>query len=443
MKRIILITILLIPLLAGCKKDPDPEPVDEYTFEERARDALYDLMKAVYLWYDKMPVIKLSDYPGPAELLAALRYKTYDNWSQVVDYDAFMAYYAGEFVGHGISMGLDQTGQVRILTIYKNSDLWPKGVRRGWILKKVNGIDIAPIMLSGDGTAWNTAWGASTAGVTNTLLFVKPDAAEVTLTSTKTALTVNTVMADTVFDRSGRKIAYLCFDAYLETSEAELNEAFAYFVDKGATDLIIDLRYNGGGLSDVALQLASLVVDNTYTDKVCVKYKYNALVASDWDKTYNFLTTTSPLGLDKVVFITTRGSASASEYTINSLKPWIDVTLVGDTTYGKPVGSHAWAYPFPSNSVPEPDYEYIYSVIAFKYVNSMNEGDFFGGIPPDVLVNDDITRDFGDTEELSLKAALAVIEGTKAGSAIPYHRTKVFTESPKMLPSLIDKLPKK
>ena len=54
-----------------------------------------------------------------------------------------------------------------------------------------------------------------------------------------------------------------------------------------------------------------------------------------------------------------------------------------------------------------------------------------------MLANDDVTRDFGDTEELSLKAALAIIEGTKAASAVPYRRTRVFSEGTQLPENLI------
>jgi len=442
MKKLFFIAILFLPLLSGCKKDPDPVVINEYTFDERARDGFYDLMKVMYLWRDKIPTVKISDYPGPREVLEAIRYLPIDRFSNIQDYDAFIASYAGVFVGHGIRMGLDETDQIRILTVYENSDLWPQGVRRGWILKKVNGIDIAPIFISGDGTAYNNLWGPSTAGYTNTLLFVKPDGTEVTLSSSKAELDVNTVMGDTVFNRSGRKIAYFCFDSFIDPSEGELNETFASFKAKGATDLIIDLRYNRGGRVDIANQLASLVVDNSYTNKISIKLKYNSLVASEWNETYNFIQTASPLGFGKVVFITTRSSASASELVINSLKPWINVSIVGDTTTGKPAGMNAFGYPFPTNSVPEPDYKYIFLPITFEYVNALDQGGFYDGIVPDVLANDDITRDFGDTEELSLKAALAVIEGAGTKSAVPYRRIKVFTEGNQLPAELILNSPK-
>ena len=426
MKKLLLISILLIPVLFGCKKDP--EPVDEYTPEERARDGFYDLMKSVYLWYDKMPTVKASDYEGPEDILEALRYKKMDNWSFVTDYESFMASMQGSFVGHGISLSLDAANNVRITSIYEGCDLWPKGVRRGWIVKELNDTPLAPVFISGNNTLYNNLMGQPVAGITNKFLFQKPDGTTVTYSSTKASFTINSVTASKVLDLASGKTGYLCLETFIEPSEEELNDAFAMFKTNNVTDLIIDFRYNGGGYMDIAQQLASLVLTLNDTTKICYKLNYNNLVGPEWNESYNFVRTVSPLGLDRVVFITTRGSASASEVVINSLKPYVDVKIVGDTTHGKPAGMNLWGFPFPSNTDPDPDYEYVFAPITFEYVNSMDEGQFYEGMAPDVKAADDITRDFGDPEEASLKAAIGVLEGTKSAPAMPFRRNRVWSE---------------
>lgn len=427
MKKILLITALLIPMVFSCKKEPEPEPIVP-TLEEQARDGLYDLMKVVYLWYDKMPTVKVSDYAGPEALLEAMRYLPRDKWSFVSNYDDFMNMMGGSFVGHGISLALDPGNQVRIVSIYHNSDLWPQGVRRGWIVKAVNNIPIAPIFIAGDNTAYNNLMGPSTAGITNNFLFVKPDGTEVTFSSTKASFTINSVTSATILDLPGGKTGYLCFETFIEPSEQELNDAFAYFKANNITDLIIDLRYNRGGYLNIAQQLASLVMGAADTTKVCYKLKYNNQVAADWNESYNFTRTQSPLGLNRVVFITTGSTASASEVVINSLKPYVTVKLVGTTTAGKPTGMNLWGFPFPTSSNQNPDYQYVFAPVTFEYVNALDQGAFYDGITPDVLANDDITHDFGDPEELSLKAAIAVLEGTKAASALPIVGNKIYSE---------------
>jgi C-terminal processing protease CtpA/Prc len=433
MKKILLFTALILPLLAGCKKDA-PDPVDEYTIEERARDGLYDLMKTVYLWYNYIPTVKVTDYPGPEEILDAIRYKPVDRWSFVISWEDYLAMRAGTFVGHGIRMALDSENNVRVVSLYSGSDLWPGGVRRGWIVKAVNGTPIAPIFISGNDAAYNTLMGPSTAGVTNSFLFEKPDGTQVTYSSTKATFTINSVSSPKILDLTSGKTGYFAFDTFIEPSEQELNNVFADFKSEGITDLIVDLRYNTGGFMNIAEQLSSLVMEAADTTKLCYTLKYNDLIGPDWDESYKFVRTNSPLGLDRVVFITTRSSASASEVVINSLKPYVSVTLVGDTTHGKPTGMDGFGFPFPSQTNPNPALKYVFFPITFEYVNSLGEGRFYDGIVPDIKAADDITRDFGDPEEASLAAAIAFLEGRKAETAVPFTRSRIFSEG--------DQLPK-
>jgi hypothetical protein len=120
---------------------------------------------------------------------------------------------------------------------------------------------------------------------------------------------------------------------------------------------------------------------------------------------------------------------------INSLKPYVDVKIVGDTTHGKPAGMNIWGFPFPSQSDPDPDYEYVFAPITFEYLNSMNEGRFYEGMVPDVRAADDITHDFGDPQEASLSAAIGVLNGTKSATALPVKRNPVWSEEGSQLPT--------
>jgi len=430
MKKTVLIIALLIPLLFSCKKEP--EPIITPTTEEKARDYLYDLMKAVYLWYRYIPTVKVSDYEGPYDLLEAMRYKPLDRWSFVMTWDEYLNMKTGAFVGHGIRMGLDDDDNVRVVSLYTGSDLWPLGVRRGWIVKSVNGTLLAPIFISGDNAAYNAIMGSSTAGVTNTFVFIKPDGTEVTYSSTKASFTINTVTSPTILDLSGGKTGYFAFDSFIEPSEQELNTTFADFKANNITDLIIDLRYNTGGMMVIAEQLASLVMNPADTTKECYGLEYNDIVGPYWNTTANFIRTESPLGLDRVVFITSRSSASASEVVINSLKPYISVTLVGDTTYGKPTGMDGFGYP---EEIAEGEtYDYVFFPVTFEYVNSQGEGRFYDGIPADIRAADDITHDFGDPEEACLAAAIAFLEGTKAEQPASIRSRRIHGEG--------DQLPK-
>jgi carboxyl-terminal processing protease len=397
MKKLSYILIFLLLLAVSCEKKTDPEPVTEVT-PAMARDTLYYIMKQWYYWYDKMPSVTKEDYKDPYELLKAMRYTTLDKWSNVQDYDAFMAKEQGSFVGHGFRIGLDNTSKARIVLIYKNSQLYSSGVRRGWIVKKINNVEVAPLLLN-DLTGYSNLIGPSTAGITNTFLFEKPDGSELTVTATKTELTINAVLHyDTLHLKTGIT-GHLVYEQFISPSEQELSTAFSFFKATGVKNIILDLRYNLGGLVPVAQSLGSYIAGNEKAGTIFVKLLHNNKNQNQ-NSTINYKTTSYPIGSQKVAIITTYNTASASELIINGLKPFTSIVTIGDTTRGKPMGMYAW---FCAE-------KYAFLPVTFKTVNSLNEGEFYDGFAPDKLANDDITHDFGDRKELCLKQAISWME---------------------------------
>ncbi len=406
MRRFILISILAVVVLSSCKKEVEPN--SEWTADIGARDALYGLMYEWYYWYKDIPVTDKKLFDNPYDLLQAMKYKPVDRWSYSVPYDVFTSYYAGAFAGHGYYMGIDGDNKARIAYIYKKSPLFASGVRRGWEIKKVNGVDIAPLYIAND-PLYNTIMGPKEAGVPNTFLFGRPGKTDTTIVSTKASFNVNSVLlADTLHLSSGIT-GHLVFESFIEPSVQELDSAFAIFQAANVTDLIIDLRYNGGGMLSVAHTLASYIIGNGATDKVFVRYKHNDKKISENETTY-FKTTTHPLGLSRLVVISSRESASASEVIINSLRAHIPVTLIGDTTYGKPTGMYLFGYPSTN-----PKYAFV--PVTFSLFNAQDQGDFFDGIPVTNYVPDDLTRDFNNRDELCLKESIAFLTGQGTKSA--------------------------
>ena len=180
--------LIFLALAVSCKKDDSEGDDEDPTIITVGRDYLYTIMQKWYYWYDLMPTVTKGDYKDPYELLEAMRYKELDKWSFVADYTEFTAEMEGTFVGHGFRIGVDDSGKARIAMIYEESPLHKEyGVSRGWIVKSINGTDIASILSSGNTAAYNDVIGASKAGVTNTFVFQKPDGSELTVSSTKQA----------------------------------------------------------------------------------------------------------------------------------------------------------------------------------------------------------------------------------------------------------------
>ena len=155
----------------------------------------------------------------------------------------------------------------------------------------------------------------------------------------KRAVVIPTVSNTTVFDVGGRRVGYIFFRNFVEPSFEALAQAFATLQAGGATEVVLDLRYNGGGLVDVAQYLASLLGGSRTAGQVFAEYFHNDKNAFR-NEVLRFETQPGALTLNRLVVITTQGSASASELVINSLRPFIPVVIVGDRTYGKPVGQY-------------------------------------------------------------------------------------------------------
>jgi carboxyl-terminal processing protease len=425
MKKIIALLSILLVLFCSCKKKT-VEPDNSVT-AAMARDSLYYIMKDWYYWYNMPEASSVNasnkdNYDDPYSLLEAMRYKSLDRWSFIADYDEFMAEMQGTFVGHGFRIGLDPAGKARISMIYNKSALYSEGVRRGWIVKSINGTDIAPILLSGDAAAYTRVIGPGTAGITNIFVFTKPDGTEVTVSSTKSSFTQNTVLLSETLQLSTGPAGHIVFESFITPSSDELASAFATFKANGIKDLILDLRYNSGGYLYIAQTLASYIGGDGLKDKIFAKMQYNDQHPTMESTSFLFKTTPYSLALPRLVVITTRLTASASEAVMNGLKPFASVISIGDTTNGKPAGMNGW----------EIGKKYFMWPITFKMVNSQDEGEYFEGIAPVKVVADDITHDFNDKEELCLKEAIHYLEtGSVSKSATgKFKRHAQFSEKP-------------
>jgi len=206
------------------------------------------------------------------------------------------------------------------------------------------------------------------------------------------------VSVTSVYDlRRGPRVGYVFFRNFVQPSTAALNAAFHTLREAGAEELVLDLRYNGGGLLSVAQHLGGLIGGEATNDQVFVELFHNDKQQSR-NSVLRFQRPAEAIGFTRLVAITTRGSASASESVINGLRPFLPVTLVGDTTFGKPVGQYG--FDFCTRT--------LYPV-AFEARNARGEGDYYGGIHVDCAAADDLDDALGDPDEASLGEALAFL----------------------------------
>jgi C-terminal processing protease CtpA/Prc len=424
MKKLFIIPLIIFTLFTSCRKDEVTPPVE--VTDAMARDSLWQLMNDWYLWYKVMPSVNKDDYSDPYKLMNALRYKELDRWSFVADYKEFNDEMNGIFVGHGFRIGLDDAGKARIVMIYSGSQLYKSGVRRGWIVRKINDTNVAPLLASSDPKGYTDLIGPATPGKTNKFEFEKPNGETFMTTDAKTSFSINSVLyADTLHLSSGIT-GHLVLESFINPTAQELNSAFAFFKSAGVKDLILDLRYNSGGFLYIAQTLASYIGGENLTGSTFAKLKYNDRHSAE-DGFYKFQSTNFPLNLTRLAVITTRSTASASEALMNGLRSAIQVVSIGDTTDGKPTGMNGW-------NVAE---KYYFWPVTFIMVNSKDEGNYFEGFAPDKIVPDDITHDFGDRKELCLKEAIHYLETGSVSSKGSgeyvmkrFSRLKQFSEKP-------------
>jgi hypothetical protein len=245
----------------------------------------------------------------------------------------------------------------------------------------------------------NSIFGASEIGVSAEIVWRRRDGSEGRATLRKRAVTIPTVSDTRVFTQGAQRVGYVHFRNFVQPSTAALNTAFTDLQTAGANELVLDLRYNGGGLVSVAQHLGGLIGGVRTNGEVFVEYFHNDKNQSR-NTVARFADPPAALDLPRVVMITTRASASASEAMVNSLRPFIAVTVVGNTTYGKPVGQYGFDF-----------CEKVMYPVAFQVRNARGQGDYFGGIPADCAAGDDLDHALGDAGEASLAEALSFLRG--------------------------------
>jgi carboxyl-terminal processing protease len=359
-------------------------------------------MRDIYYWYRDLPDPDPASFSSPEAYLEAVRLKTLDHSYSFItgraENDAFFS--DSQFVGFGFSMMI-VGGEIRLSEVYPASPASEAGLERGARLLVVNGRTAANLISTGD---INTIFGPSQAGVSAQVRFRDTSGVEHEVQMTKRVVTIPTASLTRTFASGGRVVGYVNFRNFVTPATAGLNEAFTQLEAAGANELVLDLRYNGGGLVSVAQHLAGLIGGAATKDKLFVQFIHN-------DKnTHRNSTLTLPapahaLNLQRLVVITTRASASASELIINGLRPFIPVTVVGERTYGKPVGQYGYNF-----------CDKVLYPVAFSTQNARGEGDFYNGIAADCGAADDLDHQLGDSAEASLSEALRYL---RTGSCNP------------------------
>jgi C-terminal peptidase prc len=363
-----------------------------------------DTLQSWYYWYKELPNPDPGSFATPEAYLEAVRYRTLDSTFSYVNSkassDAFFS--DSQFIGFGLSYKQTGDAELRLAQTFPGSPAADAGMDRGDFLLSVNGKAVADLLRTGE---INTIFGAEQVGVTADLAWRDVQGQQRSATLTKRLVTIPTVSQTAVLDSGSSRVAYIHFRNFVQPSVAALNAAFTQVRDAGATELVLDLRYNGGGLVSVAQHLAGLIGGPPLVGQVFVQFAHNDKQSSR-NTAYRFEAKPEALGVTRLVVIATRGSASASEAIINGLRPYMDVKVVGDTTYGKPVGQYGFDF-----------CDKVLYAVSFLVTNARGEADYFDGIPADCAAPDDVDHALASPQEASLAEALYVVRHGRCSGA--------------------------
>lgn len=462
MKKIFYFAIMLsMGLITACKKGNSNNnhnltgPSKVGTTLQLIQDSVYLYADEDYIWFDQLPTyaaFQPRSFTNPDDKTALQNelnalsqyainpathqpYEYYSNSPGEAKYSFIddgtetnaLNGIKGDF---GFDANYNLVNDLRIEYVYPGSPAGLAGLTRGCQITSINGSTSISYDGVSNGVTYGTGTGANLNFVSNAIYNSGTIAMTVTTLSgaTKTvnfttaSYNVNPVLKDTVFTAANsHKVGYIVFNSFVSTTVANplLDAAFANFTTQGITDLVVDLRYNGGGYVSTAEHLDNLIVPPAKSGTLMYNTFYNSNLVSGKDpllvsqygvndfsvagNAKNF-GKQGTLNVPRVFFIITGQTASASELTINNLRPEMDVEFVGSKSYGKPVGF----FGIDIN-------KYIMYTPEFSVQNSASQGGYYDGFTPGATGYpgvddiDDLTKNFGDPAETLLADILKYV----------------------------------
>lgn len=381
---------------------------------------VYEVMQDIYFWNEFLPTVNPDIYASPEALLEDIRYQVLDSTFSTIrdEVENTLFFEEGKFIGVGLTLRT-LGSQLFVGQVIFDSPADQAGFARGFELLEINGQAAADLIAA---ETVSEAFGPDIEGQAVDLRYRDLQGNDTTITLAKALATIRPVPLATVFDINGVPTGYVMFRTFIEPSFAALDNAFASFNSQGVTELILDLRYNGGGLVSVAEHLGGLIGGQATSARVFSNWVHNANNVSR-NRTSFFPNPAQSLGVARVVVITTQSSASASELVVNALRPHIQVVLIGDRTFGKPVGSYG--FPFCGK---------VLNPISFNLRNADDQGDYYDGLPVDCAAEDQLDQPFGDPAEASTAEALYYVENGTCSPAPLKSSRELSTEDRRVRP---------
>lgn len=394
--------------LAGCgggggAEAPQLPPQTDACSIPEQRTALRSFMQEQYFWHDRLGTPDEAAPDMHAYFTSMLNVPT-DRYSSAQPSEVFNGVFVEGFrIGYGYNLAWGNAEQTSAV-VRSVEPLGPAalaGLRRGDWIVSMDGLPPAAI-------ARGELPAVTTEGVPREFVVIGADGQQRRFTAVSAEFALTPLSDSRVIEVLGadgqpRKVGYLAYGQFVGYSQAALNGAMREFAAAGVSEVVLDLRYNGGGSVVTSLRLASLLGGSRLANKTFA-YMRNNPERSAYNWSYRFLEPRLLLGgeplenLQRLVVITSGGTASASELLINGLRPFMPVVLIGAKTYGKPYGSS-----------PRDSCGTVYNAIQYIFENADGHADFTAGMTPDCEVPDDLAHALGDPREARLAAALGYI----------------------------------
>ncbi len=414
MKIKIIVTILPLFLLLGCPAantnsgiehkvgfNENGEPFYNFQYQNE-NEFVLGLMKEIYFWNDDMNVIgDVNSYETPQAVMSALQTDK-DRWSYIVEKSINDAYYSGgEVLGFGFYCEFvrqdDGIILLRISSIQEDSSLYKEGVRKGDSLLSIDNLSLTTSDESIVNSLGQLINNKLTDGNSHSLQIDTQLYGVKEISVSPESIDIKTIHTKQIYEKENIKIGYMTFSHFIEPSADELIEAFDFFSLNEIDELIIDIRGNGGGRVSIAGYFIDILLGNKNAGNISMKFKFNSKY-EDENMTYVISDVGYDFDFNRIVFLTDGNTASASELLINSLRPYLDVILIGRNTHGKPVGMSSYE-----------NGDYVYLPISFQLVNAHDYGDFFDGIEVDSYIYDDFSYNYGNPEDPIIAEALTYL----------------------------------
>jgi C-terminal processing protease CtpA/Prc len=401
---------------------PTPTPAAGCSLGERQSWAANEL-REWYLFPETLPgALNPSGYASVSDYVDALtataRSQNRDrNFTYLTSIAEETAYYEqGSSAGYGFRLGYDSAAaRVFVIEAFENAPAIEAGLDRGTEILSIgtqegNLRTVASLYGSGGVQAVSEAFGAPQAGTVRVMRVRALDGAERTVTLTQRDFALDPVSSRygvKIIDDGGQRVGYINLRTFISTADQQLRDGVARLRAEGITNIIVDFRYNGGGLVSTAKLLGDLLGGNRQTSEVFSYVAFRPDKAAQ-NRTEYFAPQPQSVSPTRIAFIGTAGTASASEQVINAMIPYLhsNAALIGTNTFGKPVGQIAR-----DNAACDDRLR----VVAFASQNAARQGDYYNGLAPFMeatcRANDDINYPLGDPREESVRQALNYLAG--------------------------------